>query len=189
MVTQPMPKSSPHRFVNAGTPWELGLSEAQQALQRGDLRGRVRLQVDGGLKTGRDVIIATLPGAEEFGFGTAPLVAAGCLMARQCHLNTCPAGIATQREDLRAKFTGTPEDIICFFTSVAEEVREILALLGYRRLNDVIGHAELLETRLLAPPVAARPAQTLPTLVHAAIELVRPAEDGAFYAGAISASG
>jgi glutamate synthase (ferredoxin) len=133
---------------NAGTPWELGLSEAQQALQRGGLRGRVRLQVDGGLKTGRDVVMAALLGAEEFGFGTAPLVAAGCLMARQCHLNTCPAGIATQKEELRAKFTGTPEDIIRFFTSVAEEVREILALLGYRRLSDVIGRTDLLEVRL-----------------------------------------
>ena len=132
---------------NAGSPWELGLSEAHQALVRGGLRGRVRLQVDGGFKTGRDVVIAAMLGAEEFGFGTAALVAAGCLMARQCHLNTCPVGIATQREDLRKKFAGTPEDVIRFFIAIAEEVREILALVGVARLSDLIGHAELLEQR------------------------------------------
>ena len=117
---------------------------------RGGLRGRVRLQVDGGLKTGRDVMIAALLGAEEFGFGTAALVAAGCVMARQCHLNTCPAGIATQREDLRRKFAGTPEDVIHFFTAVAEEVREILALLGFRRFEDAVGRTDLLEARVPA---------------------------------------
>jgi glutamate synthase (ferredoxin) len=132
---------------NAGTPWELGLSEAHQALVRGGLRGRVRLQVDGGFKTGRDVVIAAMLGGEEFGFGTAALVAAGCLMARQCHLNTCPVGIATQREDLRKKFAGTPEDVIRFFIAIADEVREILALIGVRRIADVVGHAELLEQR------------------------------------------
>jgi glutamate synthase (ferredoxin) len=132
---------------NAGTPWEVGLADVQQALVRGGLRGRVRLQVDGGLKTGRDVVIAAMLGAEEFGFGTAALVAAGCVMARQCHLNTCPAGIATQREELRQKFTGRPEDVIRFFTAVAEEVREILALLGVRRLEDVVGRVDLLERR------------------------------------------
>ncbi|PYQ21848.1 MAG: glutamate synthase large subunit, partial [Acidobacteria bacterium] len=132
---------------NAGTPWELGLAEAQQVLVRGGLRGRVRLQVEGGLKTGRDVVLAALLGADEFGFGSAALVAAGCLMARQCHLNTCPAGIATQREDLRRKFAGTPEQVARFFTAVAEEVREILALLGFRRLQDVIGRTDLLEAR------------------------------------------
>jgi glutamate synthase domain-containing protein 2/glutamate synthase domain-containing protein 1/glutamate synthase domain-containing protein 3 len=135
---------------NAGTPWELGLSEAQQALVRGGLRGRVRLQVDGGLKTGRDVVIAAMLGAEEFGFGTAALVAAGCVMARQCHLNSCPAGIATQREDLRKKFTGTPEDVIAFFVAIAEEVREILALLGVPRLADIVGRSDLLEQRIPA---------------------------------------
>jgi len=133
---------------NAGTPWELGLSEAQQALIRGGLRGRVRLQVNGGLKTGRDVVMAALLGAEEFGFGTAALVAAGCVMARQCHLNTCPAGIATQREDLRAKFNAKPEDVIAFFTAIAGEVREILAMLGARALEDIIGRTELLEARI-----------------------------------------
>src|SRR5262249_49247644 len=103
---------------NAGTPWEIGLSEAQHVLVSNGLRSRVRLQVDGGLKTGRDVVIAALLGAEEFGFGTAALVAAGCVMARQCHLNTCPAGIATQRDDLRAKFHGTADDVVRFFTAV-----------------------------------------------------------------------
>jgi glutamate synthase (ferredoxin) len=132
---------------HAGTPWELGLAEAQQALVANGLRGRVRLQVEGGLKTGRDVVMAALLGADEFGFGSAALVAAGCVMARQCHLDTCPAGIATQREDLRARFKGRPEDVIRFFTSVAEEVREILALLGARRLQDVVGRVELLSAR------------------------------------------
>jgi glutamate synthase domain-containing protein 2/glutamate synthase domain-containing protein 1/glutamate synthase domain-containing protein 3 len=132
---------------NAGSPWETGLSEAHQALVRGGLRGRVRLQVDGGLKTGRDVVFAALLGAEEYGFGTATLVAAGCVMARQCHLNSCPAGIATQREELRAKFSGTPDDVVRFFMAIAEEVREILALLGVPRLDDVVGRTDLAERR------------------------------------------
>ncbi|MEO5868659.1 MAG: glutamate synthase large subunit [Gemmatimonadaceae bacterium] len=135
---------------NAGTPWELGLSETQQALVRGGLRGRVRLQVDGGLKTGRDVVVAAMLGAEEFGFGTAALVAAGCVMARQCHLNTCPAGIATQREDLRKKFNATPDDVVRFFVAVAEEVREILALIGVRRIADLVGRSDMLEQRIPA---------------------------------------
>ena len=133
---------------NAGLPWELGLAEAQQALVAAGLRSRVRLQVNGGLKTGRDVVIAALLGAEEFGFGTAALIAAGCVMARQCHLNTCPAGIATQREDLRARFTATPDDVIRFFTSVAEETRDILALLGAHSLREIIGRADLLRQRI-----------------------------------------
>src|SRR5438552_1879734 len=112
------------------------------------LRRRVRLQVDGGFKTGRDVVIAALLGAEEYGFGSAVLVAAGCVMARQCHLNTCPVGVATQREDLRAKFTGTPEMVIQYLTSVANEVREILALLGCRSLEEIIGRTELLTARI-----------------------------------------
>ena len=143
---------------NAGTPWELGLAETQQVLVAQGLRERVRLQVEGGLKTGRDVVMAALLGADEYGFGSAALVAAGCLMARQCHLNTCPAGIATQREDLRAKFHGTPDDVVHFFTAIAEEVREILALLGHRRLEDVIGRTELLEAR---PPAAGSKASTV----------------------------
>jgi len=133
----------------AGTPWELGLAEAQRALVETGLRGRVRLQVEGGLKTGRDVVIAALLGADEFGFGTASLVAAGCVMARQCHLNTCPAGIATQREDLRRRFQGTPEEIVRFFLGIAHEVREILAALGARSLGEIVGRSDLLEARPL----------------------------------------
>ncbi|MFN8535834.1 MAG: glutamate synthase large subunit, partial [Dehalococcoidia bacterium] len=117
---------------NAGCPWELGLAETQQVLVLNDLRGRVSLRTDGALRTGRDVVVAAALGAEEFGFGTAPLVAMGCDMARQCHLNTCPTGIATQREDLRAKFTGTPDQIVHYFNHLAQDVREWLARLGYR---------------------------------------------------------
>jgi len=130
---------------NAGLPWELGLSEVQQVLVQNELRSRVRLRADGGMRTGRDVVIAAMLGAEEYGFGTAALLAIGCLMARQCHLNTCPVGVATQREDLRKKYTGTPEDVVRFFGHVAGEVREILAGLGFRRLEDVIGRMDLLE--------------------------------------------
>ena len=140
---------------NAGTPWEIGLAEAQQVLSGSGLRSRVRLQVDGGLKTGRDVVIAALLGAEAFGFGSAALVAAGCVMARQCHLNTCPAGIATQREELRERFTGTPEQVVSFFTAIAEEVREILALMGFHRLEEIVGRTDLLEARVPAAGKAA----------------------------------
>jgi glutamate synthase domain-containing protein 2/glutamate synthase domain-containing protein 1/glutamate synthase domain-containing protein 3 len=129
---------------NAGVPWELGLSETQQVLVMNDLRGRVTLRVDGGMKTGRDVVVGALLGADEFGFGTASVVAIGCVMARQCHLNTCPVGIATQRDDLRGKFAGTPEMAAHFFTHVAQEVREILAALGYRTLDEVVGRTDLL---------------------------------------------
>ena len=150
---------------HAGIPWELGLAETQQVLVRNGLRGRVKLRVDGGLKTGRDIVIGAMLGAEEFGFGTASLVALGCDMARQCHLNTCPTGIATQREDLRAKFTGTPQMLIHYLTLVAEEVRELLAQLGMARLDDLVGRADLLrcsgearvelEPLLVAAPVAS----------------------------------
>ncbi|HEY8478106.1 MAG TPA: glutamate synthase large subunit [Chloroflexota bacterium] len=129
----------------AGCPWELGLAETQQVLVLNDLRGRVRLRTDGGLKTGRDIVIAALLGAEEFGFGTAAVVAIGCDMARQCHLNTCPTGIATQREDLRRKFTGRPEMMIAYCTMLAQEVREILAWLGFRSLDEIVGRVDLLE--------------------------------------------
>ncbi|AEB12023.1 glutamate synthase large subunit [Marinithermus hydrothermalis] len=132
---------------HAGAPWELGLAETQQVLVMNDLRGRVRLRVDGGLKTGRDVVIAALLGAEEFGFGTAALIAIGCVMARQCHLNTCPVGIATQREDLRRRFPGVPEHAIAFMFFVAEHVRLILAEMGFRRLEEIIGRVDLLEPR------------------------------------------
>ena len=132
---------------HAGMPWELGLVEAQRRLVENDLRGRVTLRVDGGLKTGRDVVIAALLGAEEFCFGTVPLIALGCVMARQCHLDTCPVGVATQREDLRKKFPGTPDHVMAFLLFVAEQVRHILAEMGVRRLQDVVGRNDLLERR------------------------------------------
>ncbi|MBE3559260.1 MAG: glutamate synthase large subunit [Ktedonobacteraceae bacterium] len=130
---------------HAGMPWERGLAETQQVLVKNGLRKRVRVRVDGGLKTGRDVVIAAMLGAEEYGFGTPALVALGCDMARQCHLNTCPTGIATQREDLRAKFTGKAQYLVNYFTLLAEEVREWLAQLGVRSLDEIIGRADLLQ--------------------------------------------
>ncbi len=139
---------------NAGVPWELGLAETQQVLVQNDLRGRVRLRVDGGLKTGRDVVIAALLGADEFGFGSAAVVALGCVMTRECHLNTCPVGVATQREDLRLKFNGTPEMVIAYLTSVAAHVREILASLGARSVEEAIGRVELLRPKTLSHPKA-----------------------------------
>ena len=129
----------------AGSPWELGLAETQQTLMMNGLRGRVILSTDGGFHTGRDVVVAALLGAERYGFGTAALIAIGCKMARQCHLNTCPVGIATQAEEYREKYFGTPEMLIQFLTHVGEDVREILATLGYERLDDVIGRADLLK--------------------------------------------
>ncbi len=130
---------------HAGMPWERGLAETQQVLVRNGLRKRVRVRVDGGFKTGRDVIIGAMLGAEEFGFGTAAIVALGCDMARQCHLNTCPTGIATQREDLRAKFTGRPQLLVNFLTLIAEEVREFMTSLGIARFEDLVGRADLLQ--------------------------------------------
>jgi glutamate synthase (NADPH/NADH) large chain len=129
---------------HAGLPWEMGLTETHQVLMLNRLRHRVRLRTDGGIKTGRDVVIAAMLGAEEFGIGTASLVAMGCIMVRQCHSNTCPVGVCTQDETLRQKFVGTPERVINLFSLVAEEVREILASLGFRRLVDVIGRTDLL---------------------------------------------
>jgi len=132
---------------HAGTPWELGLAETQQTLVLNKLRGRIVVQVDGQLKTGRDVVIGALLGADEFGFATAPLVAEGCIMMRKCHLNTCPVGVATQDPVLRKKFQGKPEHVINFMFYVAEEAREIMASLGIRKFEDLIGRADLLETR------------------------------------------
>ncbi|MEO6502678.1 MAG: glutamate synthase large subunit, partial [Jatrophihabitantaceae bacterium] len=132
---------------HAGMPWELGLAETQQTLLLNGLRDRITVQVDGAMKTGRDVLIAALLGAEEYGFATAPLVVSGCVMMRVCHLDTCPVGVATQNPELRARFTGKPEFVITFFEYIAEQVRELLAELGYRTLQEVIGHAELLDTR------------------------------------------
>jgi glutamate synthase (ferredoxin) len=130
---------------NAGSDWVLGLAEAHQVLLMNGLRNRVTLRTDGGMKTGRDIVIAAILGAEEFNFGTAALIAAGCAMFRVCHQNTCPVGVATQREDLRAKFRGKPENVIAYFNAVAEEVRHYLARLGAHTLNDIIGRPELLE--------------------------------------------
>ena len=132
---------------HAGAPWELGLAETQQTLLLNNLRDRIVVQTDGQLKTGRDVVIAALLGAEEYGFATAPLVVSGCIMMRVCHLDTCPVGVATQNPELRARFTGKPEFVETFFEYIAEEAREILASLGFRTLLEAIGHVEYLETR------------------------------------------
>jgi len=137
--------ASPQTSVKyAGTPWEMGLTEVNQTLTLNGLRGRVTLRTDGGLKTGRDIVIAAILGAEEFGIGTLSLVAMGCIMVRQCHSNTCPVGVCTQDEKLRAKFVGTPEKVINLMTFIAEEVREILAKLGFSSLDEIIGRTELL---------------------------------------------
>ena len=132
---------------HAGTPWELGLAEAQQTLVLNQLRGRIGLQVDGQIKTGRDVLIGALLGADEFGFATAPLVVEGCIMMRKCHLNTCPVGVATQDPELRKKFTGQPEHVVNFFFFVAEEVREYMAQIGIRKFDDLIGRSDLLDVQ------------------------------------------
>ncbi len=132
---------------HAGGPWELGLAETQQALQANGLRSRVRLRIDGGLKSGRDVLLAALLGADEYGFGTAALLAEGCLMVRTCHQDNCPVGIATQRPDLRAKFAGTPDMVVHYLEYVAEELRELLAWLGLRSLDEAVGRVDLLAQR------------------------------------------
>ncbi|MGJ4941561.1 glutamate synthase large subunit [Bradyrhizobium sp. HKCCYLS1011] len=136
---------------HAGSPWEIGLAETHQTLVRERLRSRIVVQVDGGFRTGRDVVIGALLGADEFGFATAPLIAAGCIMMRKCHLNTCPVGVATQDPVLRKRFTGQPEHVINYFFFVAEEVREIMASLGYRSFNEMIGQVQMLDqSRLVA---------------------------------------
>ena len=132
---------------HAGTPWELGLAETQQTLVLNRLRGRIRVQADGQMKTGRDVVIGALLGADEFGFATAPLVVEGCIMMRKCHLNTCPVGVATQDPVLRRKFSGKPEHVVNYFFFVAEEARRIMAQLGVRKFDDLIGRTDLLDTR------------------------------------------
>jgi glutamate synthase (NADPH/NADH) large chain len=133
---------------HAGAPWELGLAETQQTLLRNKLRDRIVVQADGQLKTGRDVIIAALLGAEEFGFASAPLVVSGCIMMRVCHLDTCPVGVATQNPELRARFSGKPEFVVTFFEFIAEEVREYLAQLGFRSLEEIVGRVDLLDAAL-----------------------------------------
>src|SRR5437588_1628184 len=132
---------------HAGSPWEIGLAETHQTLVLNRLRSRIAVQVDGGIRTGRDVVVGALLGADEFGFATAPLIAAGCIMMRKCHLNTCPVGVATQDPVLRKRFVGQPEHVINFFFFVAEEVREIMAALGYRSFDEMIGQVQLLDQR------------------------------------------
>src|SRR6201999_1094675 len=138
--------ASPQTSIKyAGIPWEMGLSEVHQVLTLNRLREKVLLRTDGGIKTGRDVVIAALLGAEEYGVGTASLIAMGCIMVRQCHSNTCPVGVCTQDPALRAKFTGSPDKVIRLFSFIAEEVREILAQLGFRSLLDIVGRSDLLQ--------------------------------------------
>jgi glutamate synthase domain-containing protein 2/glutamate synthase domain-containing protein 3 len=138
--------ASPQTSIKyAGLPWELGLSETQQVLVMNDLRGRIRVQVDGQLKTGRDVVVGAMLGADEFGFSTLPLVTMGCIMMRKCHLNTCSVGVATQDPELRKKFSGQPEHVVNFFRFIAREVRELMAELGFRKFEEMIGRADLLE--------------------------------------------
>lgn len=132
---------------HAGVPWELGLAETQQTLVKNDLRDRIVVEVDGGLRTGRDVAIAALMGAEEFGFATVPLIVSGCIMMRKCHLNTCPVGVATQDPELRRKFAGKPEHIVNYFHFIAEELRQIMAQLGFRTLEEMVGQVQLLKPR------------------------------------------
>ena len=135
-----------------GIPWEMGLTEANQVLTLNNLRHKVTLRTDGGIKTGRDVVIAAMMGAEEFGVATTALVAMGCIMVRQCHSNTCPVGVCTQDEKLREKFTGTPDKVVNLFTFIAQEVREILASIGYKSLNEIIGRTDLLRQVSKASP-------------------------------------
>src|SRR5947199_1955728 len=130
---------------HAGVPWELGLAETHQTLVLNNLRSRITVETDGQLKTGRDVVVAALLGAEEFGFATAPLVTLGCIMMRVCHLNTCPVGVATQDPTLRAKFTGDPTHVVNFMRFIAQEVRELMAQLGFRTFEEMIGHADRLD--------------------------------------------
>src|SRR5690606_32817592 len=130
---------------HAGSPWEIGLAETHQTLVANKLRGRIAVQVDGGIRTGRDVVIGALLGADEFGMATAPLIAAGCVMMRKCHLNTCPVGIATQDPVLRARFTGKPEHVINYLFFIAEEVRELMAELGYRHFDEMVGQMQMLD--------------------------------------------
>ena len=161
---------------HAGMPWELGIAETHQTLVMNDLRSRVRLQTDGQLKTGRDVVIATLLGAEEYGFATAPLITMGCIMMRKCHLNTCPVGIATQDPELRKKFDSSPDHVVNYLFMVAEEAREIMASLGFRRIDEMVGRVDALDvdhaidhwkakgldlSKLLAPAVGQNPGETM----------------------------
>jgi len=151
----------------AGLPWELGLAETQQTLVLNGLRDRIKLQTDGQIKTGRDVVIACLLGAEEYGFATAPLIAMGCIMMRKCHLNTCPVGIATQDEELRKKFAGQPEHVMNYFFLMAEEIREIMAKLGYRTMEEMVGQTQDLETNTRGMHYKSRGLDLTPLLTPA----------------------
>ena len=156
---------------HAGAPWELGLAEAQQTLVANGLRHRVEVRVDGGLRTARDVVIAALLGAESYGFGTGPLIAIGCDMARQCHLNSCPTGIATQKEELRAKFRGNPDQVVAFFTRLANDVRVLLAEMGARSIDEIVGRVERLQR-------AERPEVPRSAMLDLSMVLSPPATDG-----------
>ena len=172
---------------HAGSPWEIGLAETQQTLVMNDLRGRIAVQVDGGLRTGRDVVVGALLGADEFGFATAPLIATGCIMMRKCHLNTCPVGIATQDPQLRKKFTGAPEHVVNFFFFVAEEVRGLMAEMGFRTVNEMIGQTDMLDTRAAIDHWKAqgldfsklfyKPAEAAHVDIHHTIEQNHPIHD------------
>ncbi len=148
---------------HAGSPWEIGLAETHQTLVRQQLRSRIAVQVDGGFRTGRDVVIGALLGADEFGFATAPLIAAGCIMMRKCHLNTCPVGVATQDPVLRKRFTGQPEHVINYFFFVAEEVREIMAQLGYKTFDEMVGQVQMLDQTALVSCTGRPRASTSPS--------------------------
>ena len=164
-------------IAHAGIPWELGLSETHQTLVRNGLRSRIRVECDGQLKTGRDVAVAALLGADEFGFSTAPLVAMGCIMMRKCHLNTCPVGIATQDPELRKKFTGQPEHVVNFFYLVAQELREIMARLGFRTVAEMTGRVDQLEARVPTDHPKARNLDLSKILARPEIpEILRPFE-------------
>ena len=163
-------------IMRAGSPWELGLAETQQTLVINGLRGRVRLQTDGQLKTGRDVVVAALLGADEFGFATAPLIVEGCVMMRKCHLNTCPVGIATQDPELRARFSGQPEHVVTYFFFIAEEVRELMARLGFRTMDEMIGRTDMLRA-LPSSDNAKANTLDLSALLHLATPATRTRAD------------
>jgi glutamate synthase (NADPH/NADH) large chain len=163
-------------IMRAGSPWELGLAETQQTLVINGLRGRVRLQTDGQLKTGRDVVVAALLGADEFGFATAPLIVEGCVMMRKCHLNTCPVGIATQDPELRARFTGQPEHVVNYFFFIAEEVRELMARLGFRTMDEMIGRTDMLRALPFSDHAKANTLD-LSALLHLAMPATRTRGD------------
>ena len=152
---------------HAGSPWEIGLAETHQTLVINRLRGRIAVQVDGGVRTGRDVVVGALLGADEFGFSTAPLIAAGCIMMRVCHLNTCPVGVATQDPVLRKRFKGQPEHVINYFFFVAEEVREIMASMGYARFDEMVGQMQMLDRQRPDRPLEGQGARFLQAVPQA----------------------